>query len=45
MSMLNVGEQAPGFSVQTQDGETVNLDQYRGKSVVLWWYPKAGTPG
>jgi peroxiredoxin Q/BCP len=45
MSLLNVGDQAPGFSAQNQDGGTVTLDQYRGKSVVLWWYPKAGTPG
>ncbi|HIC68146.1 MAG: hypothetical protein CME15_04345 [Gemmatimonadetes bacterium] len=45
MPLLNVGDQAPGFSAQNQDGETVTLDQYRGKSVVLWWYPKAGTPG
>lgn len=45
MPMLDAGSTAPGFSIQTQDGETVTLDQYRGKSVVLWWYPKADTPG
>lgn len=45
MPMLNVGDTAPGFSVQNQDDQTVGLDQYRGKSVVLWWYPKADTPG
>ena len=43
--MLSIGETAPGFSVQDQDGATVALDQYRGKSVVLWWYPVANTPG
>ncbi|MBQ39276.1 MAG: hypothetical protein CME04_23060 [Gemmatimonadaceae bacterium] len=45
MSVLSVGDRAPGFSVKSQNGETVTLDRYRGKSVVLWWYPKADTPG
>lgn len=45
MPSLIVGDTAPAFSVQNQDGDTVTLDQYRGKSVVLWWYPKADTPG
>ena len=45
MPLLNVGDTAPAFSVQNQDGEIDTLDQYRGKSVVLWWYPKADTPG
>ena len=43
--MLKVGDTAPDFSVQDQDGATVTLGQYRGKSVVLWWYPVADTPG
>ena len=43
--MLSIGEMAPAFSVQDQDGATVTLDQYRGKSIVLWWYPVADTPG
>jgi len=43
--MLNVGDAAPAFSVKDQDGATVTLDQYRGTSVALWWYPVADTPG
>ena len=45
MPMLNAGHPAPDFSVQDQDGATVTLGHYRGQSVVLWWYPKADTPG
>ena len=43
--MVNVGEKAPGFSLPDQDGNTVNLDDQRGKWTVLWWYPKASTRG
>jgi thioredoxin-dependent peroxiredoxin len=43
--MPNVGEAAPDFSLQNQDGKTVNLSDYRGKTVILFAYPKADTPG
>lgn len=43
--MLKPGESAPDFSVQNQDGETVTLAQFRGQALLLWWYPKADTPG
>ena len=43
--MLQVGEQAPGFSVQDHTGATVNLSDYAGKTIVLWFYPRASTPG
>jgi peroxiredoxin Q/BCP len=43
--MLNVAELAPDFSVQDQDGKPTSLKQFRGKHVVLWFYPKADTPG
>ena len=43
--MLKTGTQAPSFSLQDQNGEAVSLDGLRGKWVVLWWYPKASTPG
>lgn len=43
--MLNVGDAAPEFSVPDQSGQTVKLSDYRGKTVVLWFYPKADTPG
>ncbi len=45
MPMLNVGAQAPDFSMQNQDGNTISLAEYKGKTIVLWWYPKADTGG
>ena len=45
MPLLNVGDSAPDFEVPNQDGKLVNLSQFRGKRLVLWWYPKADTPG
>jgi peroxiredoxin len=43
--MLNVGDIAPGFEVLDHTGKTRRLSDYRGKTVILWFYPKAGTPG
>ena len=43
--MLEVGAKAPDFTVQDHTGKTQKLSDYRGKSVVLWFYPKADTPG
>ena len=43
--MIAVGEQAPSFTMVNQDGETVSLKDYAGKFVLMWWYPKADTPG
>ena len=43
--MLEVGTTAPDFSVQDHHGETISLSGLRGKKVVLWFYPKADTPG
>jgi len=45
MPLLTEGSPAPAFSVPNQDGATVSLDQFAGKWLVLWWYPKADTPG
>jgi len=42
--MLKAGEQAPDFSLPDADMETVSLASYKGKNVVLFFYPKAGTP-
>ena len=42
---LNENTQAPGFSVLNQDGESRSLADYQGKNLLLWWYPKADTPG
>jgi peroxiredoxin Q/BCP len=43
--MPDVGDQAPPFAAQTDAGETVALDDFRGKKVVLYFYPKDDTPG
>jgi thioredoxin-dependent peroxiredoxin len=43
--MLQEGTQAPDFQVSDHTGRTVRLSDYRGRSVVLWFYPKADTPG
>jgi len=43
--MLNIGDQAPDFSLLDQDGNQVSLGDFRGKKVLLWFYPKASTPG
>ena len=43
--MLEVGVKAPAFSLQDQDGNTVSLEDFKGQKVLLWFYPKASTPG
>ena len=45
MSFLNVGDQAPEFALQNQNGDLVRLSDYKGKTVVVYFYPKAMTPG
>ena len=43
--MLNIGDKAPDFTLLDQDGESVSLADFRGKKVLIWFYPKASTPG
>ncbi|MDH5450655.1 MAG: thioredoxin-dependent thiol peroxidase [Candidatus Bathyarchaeota archaeon] len=43
--MVEEGEEAPNFTLQADDGREVSLSDYRGKKVVLYFYPKDGTPG
>jgi peroxiredoxin Q/BCP len=45
MSLLEIGDKAPDFKTRDQDGETVSLKDFRGKKVVLYFYPKDDTPG
>ena len=42
---LEAGTPAPAFEAKTDSGETVNLADYRGQKVVLYFYPKDDTPG
>jgi peroxiredoxin Q/BCP len=43
--MLKEGDTAPKIQLQTDSGEPFDLDDARGKKVVLFFYPKASTPG
>ena len=43
--MLDPGQAAPDFDLPDQDGESVALSDYRGQRVVLYFYPRADTPG
>lgn len=43
--MLKVGDPAPDFEVTDHQGKRVKLKDFRGKKVVLWFYPKANTGG
>ena len=43
--MVEVGDEAPDFALPDQEGRPVTLSGLRGKSVVLYFYPKADTPG
>ena len=43
--MLEVGTKAPDFTLMNQKGEEISLSQFRGKKVVLYFYPKDNTPG
>ena len=43
--MLEVGAKAPDFTLQDKDGNNVSLSDFRGKKVVLYFYPKDNTPG
>ena len=43
--MIEAGQKAPPFEALDQDGNTVKLEDFSGRNVVLWFYPKADTPG
>ncbi|QIA62778.1 thioredoxin-dependent thiol peroxidase [Vibrio astriarenae] len=45
MNTLQAGTKAPAFSLQDQNGETVSLSDFSGKKVLVYFYPKAMTPG
>ena len=43
--MLEIGSQAPEFTLPDHNGEPVSLSDFRGQTVVLYFYPKDSTPG
>jgi thioredoxin-dependent peroxiredoxin len=43
--MLNVGDKAPDFHLSADAGAEINLKDFRGKPLVLYFFPKADTPG
>ena len=43
--MLNVGDKAPDFCLPSHTGEEVSLKDFRGRTLVLYFFPKADTPG
>jgi peroxiredoxin Q/BCP len=43
--MIAAGERAPDFTVLTDEGKTVSLADFRGKKVILYFYPKDNTSG
>ena len=44
-AQLKIGDKAPDFSGKDQDGKPVSLSSYKGKKIVLYFYPKDQTPG
>ncbi|SDD64478.1 peroxiredoxin Q/BCP [Mucilaginibacter pineti] len=45
MATLKDGDKAPEFTANDQNGKTVSLSDYKGKNVILYFYPKDDTPG
>lgn len=45
MNTLKQGDKVPNFSVKDQDGNLVALKDYKGKKLIVFFYPKASTPG
>lgn len=45
MATLTAGDKAPDFTAKDQNGKTVSLANFKGKTVILYFYPKDDTPG
>ena len=45
MSTIEEGKKAPNFTLEDQDGNQVSLSQFKGKDVIVYFYPKDDTPG
>lgn len=45
MKTLKVGDKVPEFTVNDQDGQPISLSDYKGKKLIVFFYPRANTPG
>jgi len=45
VEIMKINENAPDFALPNEEGKTLSLKDYRGKPVVLFFYPKANTSG
>jgi len=45
MNTLKVGDKVPAFTAKDQDGNTIQLSDYSGKKLIVFFYPRANTPG
>ena len=43
--MLKVGDEAPDFTLPNTEKKSVSLSDFSGKKLILWFFPKANTPG
>ncbi|MEI6900742.1 MAG: thioredoxin-dependent thiol peroxidase [Bacteroidota bacterium] len=45
METIKIGDKAPTFTCEDQDGQKISLEDFKGKKVILYFYPKDSTPG
>ena len=45
LDLLKKGDKAPDFSLPNYDGREIKLSDFKGQNIVLWFFPKASTPG
>ncbi|NCT18114.1 MAG: thioredoxin-dependent thiol peroxidase [Flavobacteriaceae bacterium CG_4_8_14_3_um_filter_34_10] len=45
MKTLGIGDKVPNFTTKDQDGKRISLSDYKGKKLIVFFYPKANTPG
>jgi len=45
MNTLKIGDKVPNFSVTDQDGNTIRMQDYQDKKIIVFFYPAASTPG
>ena len=44
-NLLNIGDKAPEFTLPNYNQENVTLSNLKGKNIIIWFFPKASTPG